>query len=270
MTWNIEGGRRFGSARNENLKRAFTRSLTTSSPDVICLQEDMPDSEACNALKRELLEPSHQQLRIDGCDSQGAVNGILVKYERLPYVKALPGLVFKKMRTAAAVDIGNGIVVVNTHLPGGRFEDRDFRNRVTYKRDMLRDILEAYDFPAVICGDFNGAPDDGDALAGYNVYRELATAVDREVFTEYYAGVHTFLRSVGYESIAPRPASTSRFGTCPDWIYGRGVAPREVGLVPAFDGDAYLSDHHAVIARFGLDKAKWPKPTTSIDSAQPC
>jgi len=168
-------------------------------------------------------------------------------------------------RCATFITIGNDtsdtnskpITIANTHICGGRFDDKKFKDIFDVKSNEITDVI-AHN-PTIIVGDFNGGYNHEIAkhvLSGYDVYRDLSSE-DKELFIRYYTSTHTTLIDSGYEPAYNeyQIGKTSVYGGIPDWIYYLPdvLVPTQAHTVNFTDiNGKRLTDHNAVYVSFSI------------------
>jgi endonuclease/exonuclease/phosphatase family metal-dependent hydrolase len=138
-------------------------------------------------------------------------------------------------RCAVMAEFLNRHPIVNVHLCGGRYDDRNFRQLGRVKEDQLRKVVEAWD-PSIIVGDFNVDPEVRPSLETHPVFRKLVTDAERQEYIAYHTNGHAYLESMGFvRALQDISTATSRYGGQPDHIYyrpDRGLSILRVEVVP--------------------------------------
>lgn len=153
---------------------------------------------------------------------------------------------------------GRPLIICNTHLNGGRWDDKDFRTTVKQKEIQLRAVLRRVR-PHIFVGDFNGGPDRVRAthdLDRYDVFKVLSQE-EKQLYLDYHTAAHAFLVQKGYVAVyAERDVQkTSLYGAVTDWFYVRKDLPvvdLKVEVINASD----VSDHHAVVVRMKIARRR--------------
>lgn len=169
--------------------RIYNEVVSCYNPDVICLQEDTYS----------------QYATVQQSTSEGIYNSIYTRVQ-MTHPGSInldqPGYT-SRCAVYGDLIIGDKIIrLVNTHLTGGRFDDKR-RHLNPNARDLQISKILTLD-PDLVVGDFNSHPP-----AYYkNSYHPF----------EYITSGHQRLIDAGYKYV-PVDRPTSIYGSNPDWIY---------------------------------------------------
>ena len=257
-TLNVEFFRRCGAAR---LCSHIADRL--GDADVLCLQEDLVRVRTRDGtvVSKALPLPGYTLVAQGVGESMGQAglghmhhlaNSTYVRHRYAEHVASssvvLPTPPDMVPRCAAVTTLASGTCIANVHLSGGRYDDKQADRVRLLKTGQLRATLGFR--PDIVLGDFNGQPlvPDTDSMKEY----VKSLGVSEYGFVALFTGGHVFLRQRGYAAVPLDPgASTSMFGTTPDWVYYRPerLEPTRVRVEDFVSGDA-LTDHNAIVATF--------------------
>eukprot|EP00930_Biecheleria_cincta_P017493 TRINITY_DN13896_c0_g1_i2.p1 TRINITY_DN13896_c0_g1~~TRINITY_DN13896_c0_g1_i2.p1 ORF type:complete len:402 (+),score=55.17 TRINITY_DN13896_c0_g1_i2:54-1208(+) len=172
---------------------------------------------------------------------------------------------------------GQPLDIVSTHLTGGRFDDKKWRQYRTQRLKEISCVIEhKFDptVPMIILGDFNAPSTAAEVSHGYGRALGATSDDDLEMFTEYMIGVHGKLQQLGWKPAYTKDdlsIPTSVFGGTVDWVYTSPNWPESIRLVgidvldvvhassepwasyPAGSSlKLSLSDHNAVVLDFQI------------------
>lgn len=153
--------------------------------------------------------------------------------------------------------------LANTHLFGGRFDDRQFFYFPKARVEQMAVILDRY--PTVVMGDFNVDNNQYSELSGYwerllNDFIQNNPNADEQKairdYKEYKNRIHAELSQRGYISLFDRETMppTSMGNTVTDWIYADKKLQYTIldkGMIMAINRN--LSDHNFLWVRIKIN-----------------
>lgn len=244
----------FKSASVNKIRDELDKIHLKKSVNVICLQENISNVDlkikGFKKITECKAEPhSSENKKTHLCNSiyiRESIGALIL--EPLHFAKGE----YNVERCAVAAEV-SGFVIVNVHLCGGRYEDKEFVKLQNKKVEMMNKIISKYQ-PDIILGDFNGEPCSQAALEplkSYKLYKKIK-GNDIEIFWKYYSYVHYILRAEGYnpaytKSQVPR---TSIYGTTPDWFYYNHETVSPKGEPVLYHHLNKLSDHLPIEMNF--------------------
>lgn len=178
----------------------------------------------------------------------------------------------------------SNLVVVATHLMGGRFEDINWVvdcelgvnervNQVVAIQDAVRENFEKeQELPCIIAGDFNVMKKgflEGPfvketmqyVIGNTMLYSRAKLEKDyKDKYVAYQTAVHSTLEALGYTAAYGREDNvhemkTSKVAGCVDWIYVKGLISKkdeEIISSQIPTTSVWVSDHNAVIVTLSL------------------
>eukprot|EP00931_Biecheleriopsis_adriatica_P055655 TRINITY_DN32958_c0_g1_i1.p1 TRINITY_DN32958_c0_g1~~TRINITY_DN32958_c0_g1_i1.p1 ORF type:complete len:396 (+),score=51.55 TRINITY_DN32958_c0_g1_i1:57-1244(+) len=120
---------------------------------------------------------------------------------------------------------GQPLDIVSTHLTGGRYDDRRWRQYRTQRLDEVCHIIDSKfdpDVPMMILGDFNAPSTQEEVNEEYGRILGVASDEDMAVYKEYMVGVHAKLRELGWKPAYSKndlSIPSSAFGATVDWVF---------------------------------------------------
>lgn len=236
---------------NDASPTKISNALEKIDADVILTQEDIfQNSMNIKGYKRI----SQCQAEIfDSFNGDKLSNSIYLRstinYKDIPSITFFPQQISDTPRCITLCEI-EGMVVANVHLTGGRFEDPQFKNLIDDKVNIMKELITKYK-PDIIAGDLNGEPKPSESFIKHIKERIDVTLENLCEYWCYYACVHSYLVKKGYRpayTMKEIGATSSRFGTTPDWVYHRpGLKVTQVKNLQSL---GKLSDHTGVLVTF--------------------
>ena len=260
-----------GSSIMEIICKKILNKLSIYNPDIICTQEDLisdypifKDIYAEYGYRVVNFCVSHPKLSNDkyirekyGLTKLGNViyaKENITKYITIPDldVGSSKGGCYIKPRCATSIIINN-IIIFNTHLCGGRYDDKFVAQNKINSNSKEKQVMNILKYkPDIIIGDFNaGYTDD------YKFAESLSKNLDKQNFKNWNESVIEFILKNGYKSALKNyknEQTTIRGNFVVDWIfYNNNVNVSNTQIIKFYDSyeilpdtDEILSDHNAL------------------------
>lgn len=258
LSFNVEYFQQVGMSK-EGFKR-ISDFIKDVNADVVCIQEDVTSH------NWEYLSNNSDYAFVSSCrggkfknSNIHLRNSILLKVDKFTNFRS-NAISMKNFRCSCQVEFGShiyglGIKIANVHLTGGRFDDKNYMNLVTKKKEELDEIILDY-HPDIVVGDFNYNPfiskDDTEKL--WNSINPELNVKNKDKFLDYYfRDAHSHLIKNQYSPLfIPHP--TSKFGGTPDAFYLKLNSGVRATFEKIYDTIAMkLSDHNAVLYKIWTD-----------------
>jgi len=253
LTLNVQA---FESCGDE-CEKIFSK-MSSYKPDIICTQEDLidsPFSEIAEAYGYKLVDQCEAEWHSGTKLSNKIYTGKDVKVTESGSKMLKGGC--ETPRCAVFAKIG-GVVIVNLHMCGGKFDDSLYDKLSDTRSNDIRDIIRTIK-PDLIVGDFNSEPTSESSLktlSRHPMFKGLSHE-EKEKFLEYYTSHHQTLEESGYlpAYTVKTVGKTSIFGGTPDLMY---YNPDSLNVKTVKNTEYFiengLSDHNGVVVKF--DKRK--------------
>jgi len=229
--------------------------------DVICIQEDL--------IHHTMVIPQFTRVAVCAAESwtydnydDNLANSIWVRDDildhttRLKSTEVTSGCKVPRCVSGITTIVNhNNITIANTHLCGGRYDDPHFNDLIDTKEREITDIINTYNKPTIIVGDFNAGYQKSSveaSLSKYPLYSNLSPH-EKVNFLRFYSSMHDTIRDHGYTPAYDERtiAKTSVYGGLPDWIY---YIPNQLSVVDVqlanFITPVQLTDHNGVYVKF--------------------
>ena len=149
-------------------------------------------------------------------------------------------------RCASSIDI-NGIKLVNVHLCGGRFDDKDVAEKKMSSRvreDEMRMIMKIK--PEIVLGDFNAGYNDD-----YSFIEKQVKNFDRDHYKKWMEGVIEYMFKEKYQSAYKYykiGQTTIRGKFVIDWVFYKNITIGKTKIIRFWGKNMkMLADHHAIL-----------------------
>ncbi len=193
--------------------------LETTGTDVLCLQETKCVDEK---FPFEAIENAGFQVAFFG---QKAYNGVAIisKHEILDVQKGFPDDAADAPKRLIAATVG-GIRIVNTYIPNGT---ELWTDKFTFKLDWLQRLRKFFDATcpidsdALLCGDFNVAPDERDVWS-------VAAWEGKLHFTKAERAAIYHVKQWGFEDVFRQHNGDAKLFSW--WNYREGAFFKDQGL----------------------------------------
>jgi len=226
---------------------SFGTSLSNLNPDLICLQEDSyKENNWILNYSRIIVYPSNY-----------CTNSIWCKNTKLNLIKdtiSFPLPPSNPQRYCVCVNY-DGIIIANTHLTGGRYDDINFKYITNIKDKQIQHIIDKTN-PLIILGDFNGDEPKSErthkSLTNYHFFNKL-NKIDKKIFLEFWSGGHSILKDNNYQNVFnhfDEIFTTSIFNTNPDHIYYKkeNISFQDLEIIDTITNN--YTDHNALLVTF--------------------
>jgi exodeoxyribonuclease III len=195
--------------------------LDERRPDVVCLQETKLVDDAFRTLLGEQLAARGYEVALHG---EAQWNGVAI-LSRVGLEGVVPGLAggpgFPHQEARALAATCGGIRVHCVYVPNGREPDSEhYRYKLSWLA-ALREIVAAGPSEAIVCGDMNIAPTDGDVF-------DPAAYVGQTHVTEPERAALEELRALGLHDVVRDRWPDRRVFTY--WDYRAGMFHQDLGM----------------------------------------
>lgn len=150
-----------------------------------------------------------------------------------------------KPRCATSILL-NGIKIYNTHLCGGRFDDKDVVEKnvsIDARDNQVKNMINMG--ADIILGDLNAGYSDD-----YRFARSLSKNFDKDNFRRWREGVIEYLFENGYKSAYQNyknSETTIRGKYVVDWVFYKNVNIGKVEIIKFWGDTEMLADHHGIL-----------------------
>jgi len=233
----------YNRLRNPSHLSDFGDSLSSLNCDLICLQEDSSD-------EKDWIKGYS---RIVYHHSRYCTNSIWCKNSKLKYVKEVGNFKLPSVGPSRFCVFVNfkDIIIANTHLTGGRYDDVNFKTNTLIKDQQVYSIIKKTN-PDIILGDFNGDVSVSQrtitALSNYYFYNNL-NSKDKQTFIEFWSGGHSMLKNMNYKNVFDdydEIPTTSIFNSNPDHIYyKKNILVKDLEIIDTIKNN--YTDHNGII-----------------------